>query len=80
MASYGSWLHLFIALDLRDWSLITGRWGYITGGGGGLPNTSGCLFIKIYEHYRLKKHCIKELRTVLKCQKVYVNDIILCHQ
>ena len=37
----------------------------------------GCHSIKSYEHYRFKKHCIKELRTVLKCQKVFVNDIIL---
>ena len=31
----------------------------------------GCHSTKSYEH------CIKELRTVLKCQKVFVNDIIL---
>ena len=36
-----------------------------------------CRSIKSYEHIRFKKHCIKELRTVLKCQKVFVNDIIL---
>ena len=28
-------------------------------------------------HYRFEKHCIKELQTVLECQKVFVNDIIL---
>ena len=40
-------------------------------------DVSGCPSIKNYEHYIFQKHCINDLRTVHKYQKVFLTVVIL---